>query len=412
MNVLSVEEARALILRALSPLSTEIEALVALQGRVLGASIESRWSLPAWDNSAMDGYALRADTVKTPGTILPVVHHIAAGDGRTYHLQAGQAARIFTGALMPEGADAVVIQENTNQTPEGVAILSVPVVGQNIRRAGSDVAAGECYLPRGRVITPGDISLLASQGYESAPVFRRPQVTIMTTGNELCPPGSGRPARGQLIDGNSVAIAAAAHACGAHTTVLPPLPDNAAATIAAFEAVESDVVVTTGGASVGDHDHVRAALLTVCGDSLKFWKVAVKPGKPIIFGKRGEQLFFGLPGNPVSALVTFEVFVRPALLALQGQTQILRQKFMAALASPLRAGGGRDEYRRGQCWNTDAGPVVRVYEKQSSGALSSIAGADVLVRVPRGAPALPKGNLVEATALSDAVLQGSFKEST
>jgi molybdopterin molybdotransferase len=411
MKLLSIEAAQALILETIAPLSLETHTLVNLAGRVLATPIIAKWPLPGWDNSAMDGYALRTQDVVSEGTVLPIRHHIAAGDGQHLSLEAGEAARIFTGALLPHGADAIVIQENTQMTPVGVKVLSVPVKGQNIRRAGSDIVSGQTCLEAGRVLTPGDISLLASQGYVEAEVFRRPDVTIMTTGNELCQPGSGRPQRGQIIDGNSVAIATAVRACDGCATVLPPLPDDAEATVNALEHVVSDVVITTGGASVGAHDHVRGALGQICGDSLKFWKVAIKPGKPIIFGHRNEQIFFGLPGNPVSALVTFEIFVRPALLALQGHTQIMRQPFSAKLENQLSAGGGRDEYRRGRCWNTHDGPIVRVFDKQSSGALSSISGADVLVRVPRGAQSQAVGSLVNVTALTNTVLQMKFKES-
>ena len=214
MKMLTVEEAQALILAEIQPLEAESVLLEKLGGRIAAADVRCQWPLPGWDNSAMDGYAVRAADVSSVPSCLAISDHIAAGDGRPRVLAPGTAARIFTGALLPDGADTVIVQEDTVRDGDSVQVNCLPRFGQHIRRAGSDVSAGALICTSGRVLTPGDISLLASQGYTETMVYERPVVTILTTGNELRSPGSGRPDRGEIIDGNTVALANAARAAG------------------------------------------------------------------------------------------------------------------------------------------------------------------------------------------------------
>ncbi len=398
--MLTVKEAQAIILGETAPLSSERVPLADLLGRVLSEDIRAPRALPALDNSAMDGYAVRAADVTEAGARLSVVHHLAAGDGGVYRVELGTAARIFTGAIMPAGADSVLIQENTVIDGDMIVAQRPVERGQNVRFAGSDIADGATVLRRGRCLSAGDISCLASLGFVDAPVIRPLRVTVLTTGDELVEPGTVNPRRGQIIEGNSVALTAAIRALGAECTRKSPIPDDPdQITCAIRDAAVGDVVVTTGGVSVGDHDHVRQCLRDICGDDLHFWKVAVKPGKPLIFGRAGGCLIFGCPGNPVSALVTFELFVRPALLRLAGHERCLPMTETAILSAALSAGGRREEYRRAALSLVDGHLMVDAARSQSSGALSSIAEADALIRVPVGAPARPAGSSVDIIRL-------------
>ena len=278
--------------------------------------------------------------IVSPGTALTIGPHIAAGDGEEYHLKPGTAARIFTGSVLPEGADTVILQEDTERDGSRVVVNEVPRHGQHIRFRGEDISPGQIVLSAGRVLSPGDLSCLASLGYTEASVHRRPSVQLMTTGRELLRPGEGPIKRGQIIDGNTGALAYAVRALGAVATVLPVVPDDRAETLAAVQsALTADVLITTGGVSVGEHDHVRDAIDAACPQGLSFWKVAVKPGKPLVFAQTANGFIFGLPGNPVSALVTFELFVRPALLKLSGHRHCLRAIDTATLVNSLPSWG-------------------------------------------------------------------------
>jgi len=255
-------------------------------------------------------------------------------------------------------------------------------------------------LPVGRLITPGDISAIAGQGQANVSVYRRPVVHIISSGDELIGVEDGPPARGQIVNGNCPALAAAVREWGAIPKILPAVGDDREATRAALAAGSvGDVLITTGGVSVGDHDHVGPALRSLSGDTLAFWKVAIKPGKPLAFGLIGACAAFGLPGNPVSALVTFEIFVRPALLAMMGHRRVLRRPLAAICDTPLPAGRRRREYLRAQRRYEEGVLYVTPARNQSSGALSSIAGADALIIVYPGAPAQEAGATVSILPL-------------
>lgn len=404
MALLSVPDALATVLARVSPLGPERVSLLDAVGRVLAESVTATRRLPAWDNSAMDGYAVRAADVSAPGVTLPVAAAVAAGDAGEAPLPPGAAVRIFTGAPLPPGADAVVIQEDTEAGPGTVTFRVAAEVGDNIRRAGSDVEPGTALLSPGRTLTPGDLALLAAQARLTLAVNRAPRVAIVSSGNELLEIDAGEPGRGQIANTNAWALAAAVRAAGGVPRILPILRDDRAATEAALAeaAASADLLLTSGGASVGDHDHVGPALKALSGDAFAFWKVAIKPGKPLIFGRIGACTAFGLPGNPISALVTFEVFVRPALLRLQGHAACVRRPVSAYTVGALSAGGPRTEYLRAAVRGAsgpEAGLWVDAGRAQGSGSLSSLAGADALVVRGPGCAAAHAGERVEVLLL-------------
>ena len=404
MSLLPVDEATARILSRLRPLPPERVSLLEARGRVLAEAVLATRRLPAWDNSAMDGYAVRAADLATPGVTLPVVGEVAAGAAGDVPLAPGTTVRIFTGAPVPPGADAVVMQEDTSREGGGVTFKTAPRVGENVRRAGSDVEPGTVVLPAGRALTPGDLALLAALGRLSANVHRRPEVAILSSGSELVDVDGDPPGPGQIVNSNAWALAAAVLDAGGVPRVLPILRDDREATIAALAdaAATADVLLTSGGVSVGDHDHVGPALSALSGDALAFWKVAIRPGKPLIFGLIQRCAAFGLPGNPISALVTFEVFVRPALRRLLGHTDPLRRPVPAVTRTPLGATGTRREYLRAA---VEVGPDGRLTvdpgRTQGSGNLSSLVGADALVVRREGSPAIEAGAAVEVLLLTE-----------
>lgn len=397
--MLSRSEARERILSTVSRLETERVSVFDAVGRVLDETVVARRDLPAWDNSAMDGYAVRAAEALA-GATLPVSDEIPAGDAGDRPLAPGTVARIFTGAPVPPGADSVVMQENTRREGDRVTFRQDAEPGRHVRRAGTDVHAGTTVLAPGRVLTPGDVAMLATQGRSLANVVRAPVVAIASTGDELLEVDGGDPGPGQITNGNTVALAAAVRALGCVPRVYPVVRDEREATLDAIRrAARADALITSGGVSVGDYDFVGEALVELSGAAFEFWKVAIKPGKPLAFGHVGECACFGLPGNPVSALVTFEVFVRPALLKMLGHRRVLRPPHVAVLDTPLRAGGHREEYLRASA-RFDGGVLyVDPTRTQSSGALASMCGADALVLNGVDAPARDAGDTVEVFLL-------------
>ncbi len=400
MSLLDVDDALRRVLHGVSPLNAESVPLVETVGRVAAREVRATRPLPAWDNSAMDGYAVRAEDVPTTPVTLPVVDAVAAGDRGDRGVPPGSAARIFTGAPLPPGVDTVILQEDAVRQGDVVRFSEIPRPGQHVRRRGSDIQRGDVVLAAGRVISPGDITASAGQGLGAIWVHRRPTVTIISSGDELIGVDDGPPARGQIVNGNCPALAAAVREVGGIPRILPAVGDDAEATLAALEGgATGDVLITTGGVSVGEHDHVGPALCALAGDAFAFWKVGIKPGKPLAFGFIGDCATFGLPGNPVSALVTFEIFVRPALLAMMGHTRVVRRPLEAVCDAPLAAGRRRREYLRAR--RRYEGGVLHVTpaRTQSSGALSSIAGADALIIVYPGAPAQDAGERVSILPL-------------
>lgn len=398
MSLLPVDEALRRILSQVTPLTSEHSSIDDAIGRALANSIVAKKTLPPWDNSAMDGYAVRAAEV-APGSVLKIAQRIFAGDRPTEPLRPGTCARIMTGAPMPPGADAVVMQERTSPGPdtEHVRIDEGPKPGANVRRRGEDIAEGAPLFEAGRQISLADAGSLWSQGLTHVEVHRAPRVSIATSGDELAEVGSSDPLR--IIDSNTHVIAAAVRASRAHATNLGRAADTLESQRSLFaKGLEHDVLITIAGASVGDKDFTRDALVAN-GVSLDFWKVAMRPGKPLSFGFKGKTLVFGLPGNPVSAMVTFELFVRPALRKLMGLSPEPRRE-PARLAGDFTKAAGlrhfvraRRELREGEVW---AVPL----STQSSGSLSAAAGADCLIEVDEAVTALANGSKISLLQLS------------
>jgi molybdopterin molybdotransferase len=379
----TIDDALALVLARVRPLGAEDVPVASAAGRVVSEAAAAVTDLPPFDSSAMDGYAVRAED--TPGQ-LTVVGHSAAGRPEARELGAGDAIVISTGAVVPAGANAVVPVERTS----GHVTVEAVSPGDNIRPRGGDARVGDVVVERGDVLRPAQLGALAAAGVASVRCTRRPRVAVLATGSELRAPGEPL-APGEIYESNTVLLAAQLVSAGADVTVLPSARDDESATRAALErGLESDVLVTSGGVSVGPHDLVRAALAELGADEI-FWRVAVKPGKPIAFAVRGETLVFGLPGNPVSSLVGFELFVRPALLALQGARDPGPAYLPGRLGATVRRTEQRDELVRARTRIEDGAVVLDPLTGQESHMIVRSAAASALVLVPRGSGALSDG---------------------
>jgi molybdopterin molybdotransferase len=394
-ELLSIDEALALVLGRVRPLAGEDVAVPDADGRVLAAPALAAVDLPPFPSSAMDGFAVRA--ADTPGT-LAVVGASAAGRPSGLTLGAGEAIAISTGAVVPDGADSVVPVEDVAVDGAMVAVPGYVCRNANVRDRGSDLEAGATVVGAGFRLGPGRLGALAAAGLVSVRCARRPRVAVLVTGTELRDPGAVlRP--GEIYDSNGLVLEAQARSAGAVVDRLPRVEDDEAATRNAIaRGLAADVLLTTGGVSVGEHDLVRAAEAAL-GVEEVFWRVAVRPGKPISFGVRGATLVFGLPGNPVSALVGFELFVRPALLALQGAVDPGPAFRPGRLAAATRPNGARDSLLRARS-RVEAGAVLLdVLGGQESHMIARAAGADALVLVPRGESELAGGSPVRYLAL-------------
>jgi molybdopterin molybdotransferase len=393
--VLVPAAARSRILAALAdvaPLPPERVPLADALGRALAEDLVAEADLPAFDASTMDGYALRAADARRAGARLPVAFEVFAGEPAPGPLPEGACCRIFTGAPLPAGADAVEQQEQVRRAGRAAVFARPAERGRFVRRRGSDVAAGRVAAPAGASLDPGTIALAAGVGRAEVLVHRRPRVVILPTGDEVVPVGR-TPRPGQIVETNGHALAAAARDAGAEPILLPAASDDPAALARALASVRgADALVTTGGVSVGARDLVRAAL-AAAGARLDFWRVAMRPGKPFAFGRWGAVAVFGLPGNPASALVTFELFVRPALRALAGLPGTGRLTVRARLASAQSKPPGLEVYLRARL------RVAVPLASQSSGDLSSAAGLDALAVLPAGRARLARGAPVEAIVL-------------
>jgi molybdopterin molybdotransferase len=377
--VLSVADAARTVIERVPRLAGEQVALDAARGRILAIDIVATRALPGFDNSAMDGYAVRSADL--PGT-LPVAGVVAAGQLDVEPVPAGAAVRIFTGAPMPPGADTVVIQEDATRDGDRVALPAAPI-GDNVRLTGEDVAIGEIVLAAGTRLGPWDIGLLAALGIASIPVARAPRVALIATGDELVDV-TATPGPGQLVDSSVHALAALVRESGGVADRLGIARDDLASLADRFAAsLGYDVVITTGGVSVGDRDYVRAAL-SAAGITLELYKIAMKPGKPFAFGMRAgphPAPVFGLPGNPVSTIVAFELFLRPALLAMQGATVTERPQATVRVAGGYRKQAGRAHYLRARVARDGEQLIASPHPKQGSAMLSSLVGCNALVVV-------------------------------
>jgi molybdopterin molybdotransferase len=395
-ELLSLEEALARILARVTPLDAEDVPLAAATGRVTALAVRARVDLPPFPSSAMDGFALRAGD--TPGR-LPVVARIAAGAPAPRALRAGEAMAIATGGVVPDGADAVVPIERVVDRDNDVEVPQPVDQGDNIRPRGGDVVAGAVVVQEGTRLGPAQIGALAAAGIDVVACRRRPRVMVLATGTELRRPGEELEP-GQVYEANGVLLAAAFAAAGADVEQLPAVADNEASHRRALEqGLEADVLVTSGGVSVGPHDLVRGILAELGVEEI-FWGVAVKPGKPLAFGVRGRTLVFGLPGNPVSSLVGAEVFVRPALAALQGASMPGPVYAQGRLAATVRRNQQRDEFQRARTVASDDGVQLELLRGQESHMIARAASADALVLVPRGEGELERGELVRYLPLA------------
>lgn len=393
--MLSVDEARGRILALVRPTGPEIVPLAEAWGRVTAASVAARLDQPPADVSAMDGYALRAAD-SGPRRVIgdaPAGHPFAGAVGP------GEAVRLFTGSVVPVGADTVLIQEDAARDADQVTPTEIPRPGANIRRRGQDFAAGDTVIPAGTRMGARLVGLAAAANHAWVSVHRRPVIAILATGDEIALPGDPVPPGG-IVSSNAHALAALVRAAGGTALVLPIAPDRPEAIAAAAASVAgADMLVTTGGASVGEHDLVQAALGTE-GFELDFWKIAMRPGKPLIAGRLGPVAVLGLPGNPVSALVCAVLFLVPALERLQGLPGAAPRTMRAVLGAPLPANDHRADHLRAMLDPRAAGmPVVTANARQDSSMLGVLSRSGALILRGPNAPAAEAGTEVDIIPL-------------
>ena len=395
-------DARRIILDHVAPLGQERTSLSAAVGRVLAEDVTAPWDMPQWDNSAMDGYAIRsADLVGESAVAgLIVTGYLPAGVAASGALEAGTAIRIMTGAPIPVGADAVVPIEDAEERGSRVFFGRIPDPGDHVRRRAGDIRAGETVLIAGTALGPSEISLLAALGRGGVAVFRRPRVAIVSTGDELIE--AGEPLLpGTIYNSNGTGLAATIRRAAAEPVVLPIARDERAALRARLEdGLRSDALVTTAGVSMGDRDLVRACLLDL-GVREVFWKVDIQPGRPTTFGVSGTRPVFALPGNPVAALLTGELFVRPALRAMMGHARPVEPAWQVRLADEVTPRRDRVTLLRVGLERRGTEIIARSAGHQATGFLRTMLGADAVALIPAGEAALPAGSVVDAHLLRD-----------
>ncbi|MCZ8316330.1 gephyrin-like molybdotransferase Glp [Phreatobacter sp.] len=389
-GLLPVEEALARVLDGASPLPEEWIPVADCDGRVLTRDLVASRSQPPEDMSSMDGYALRAADL--PGR-LTVVGEAAAGRGFPGEVGDGQAARIFTGAPIPDGADAVVMQEDTSRDGDTVIIDRTARAGQFIRRRGLDFTAGVTGLPAGTVMNPRSLALAAAMNHASVPVHRRPRVAILSTGDELVEPGTA-PGPNQIVSSNALAIAAIARRAGADVTHLGIAPDRLEATLSRVRDARDgghDILVTSGGASVGEYDLMREVIRHEGGE-LGFWKIAMRPGKPLMMADLGATRLLGLPGNPVASFVCAMLFLEPLIARLAGRLVNGPTTAAAVLGADVPANDLRADHLRARVIETDGRLVATPFPVQDSSMIRVLAEADALILRPAHAPAARQGD--------------------
>jgi molybdopterin molybdotransferase len=410
-SLVTIEDARAAVLAEISPLPPEPVPADEALGRVSAEAIIAGDPVPPFDNSAMDGYAVRVSDAAAASPDTPIELPVA-GESRAGHpwprpIDSPEAVAISTGAVLPDGADAVVRLEDTRSEEGRVTILNGPAPGLNVRRAGDDLPRGATALAAGTIIGPAELGVLASVGRSAVECHARPSLTVLVTGDELAAPDE-QLAPGQIHDTNSHTIPPLARLAGARVVTVDHVEDEPGAVRAALErSLAADVAVICGGVSVGQHDHVREALRDL-GVEERFWGVALKPGKPTAFGVRDGAMVFGLPGNPVSAVVTFLLLVRPALLALVGRTD-QPARSTAILDEDYPKTAGRAHAVRCRLEFAGDGWHVSPTKDQGSHVLSSLLGADCLALLPTEAEDLAAGSRVEIELLPETPLAGKME---
>ena len=397
-------EAVRLVLENTHRLPTEDVPLAEARGLALAEDLRARFDSPPFDNSAVDGYAVRSADAEA-GRTFRVIDEAPAGRPAAKSVGEGEAIKIFTGGVIPEGADAVVMVENTSGWGEEFELEKGASPGQNVRGSGEDVREGDVILRAGTEVGPPEIALAATQGYGTLPVYRRPEVVVLSTGTELVEPGTRDLSPGEIFDSNSFALMAQAEEVGARARRVSAASDDAGVLRSAVrEALETaDVVVTSGGVSVGEKDLVKGTMLEL-GVEQVFWGVKFKPGKPLFFGVREDASVFGLPGNPVSAMVCFELFVRPALVKMMGRKDKGRPRIQVYFEEDVKNHFGRMHAMRISLKKTEKGWLARSVGAQGSGLVSSLTKADALALIGPESEGVKAGDLVEAIVLREGVI--------
>jgi molybdopterin molybdotransferase len=402
--MLSVAEARARIVAAFRPLGSEQVGLAQALGRVLAEDVAARLTQPPADVSAMDGYAVRSVDVASVPARLRIVGQAPAGSSYDRAVGPGEAVRIFTGGPLPEGTDTIVIQEDTTAEGDHVTVREGAARGTYVRPAGLDFRAGDVLLRRGRLLTSRDIGIAAAMNAPWLRVTRRPRIAVLATGDEVVMPGDPI-GRHQIVSSNGLSLAAFVTACGGDPIHLGIAPDDRDALRRMAEAaVGADLLVTSGGASVGDHDLVQA-VLGEAGMQVDFWKIAMRPGKPLMFGRIGATAVLGVPGNPVSSLVCATMFLRPAIDAMLGREIEVEPQPTALLGRDLPANDSREDYLRARLsYDAQGRRVATPFDRQDSSMLSLLSKADCLVVRPPRAPAISAGSVVDIVPLTGGCL--------
>ena len=393
--MVTIAEARRIILLQARLLPVVTVPLLESLGMVLAEDVRSPWDIPAADNSAMDGYAFAHGSLR--GLSLPVCGFLPAGTIRTEAVPPGEAIKIMTGAIIPSDCDTVVPIEDVLTTPEGITLKDVSKRGSHVRKRGGDVGADEHVFTAGTLIRPQEVGMLASFGKTKASVYRKPVVAILATGDELVEP-DGERLPGKIINSNSLSVAAQVLEAGGTPVMLGIARDDRVVTRAMLlKSLAADVIITSGGVSVGDHDFVKEVIEEMGGE-LKFWKINMKPGKPLAFAVVADKPLFALPGNPVAAMVGFEMFVRPALLAMMGHTRIIRPLVKAVVTEPIHNTGDRPHLIRALVELKNGKYHLKTTGDQGSARLSSLTLGNALVLIPARA-AVNSGDEVDASLL-------------
>jgi len=406
--MISVEKALETILANFRPLGLEKINILKTGGRVMGEDIYAPRNIPSANNSAMDGYAVRhMDTrgaTKNKPLLLKIVEDIPAGKVAQKKINKGEAARIMTGAVIPEGADAVIRQEDTQKEGRTVIIYTAAKKAENIRFAGEDVHKGELVVKKGTSLRPADIGMLAALGKAFVSVYQQPRVAIMSTGDELVDIETDPPP-GKIVNSNSYSLTAQVLACGAIPVMLGISKDKKSDLEETFKtALHADLIISSGGVSVGDFDFVKNVMGEI-GNAMHFWQVAMRPGKPLAFGAIENVPLFGLPGNPVSAMVSFEQFVRPSLLKMMGHTKIFRQTIKAVCTDEFQKQAGFRHFIRAIVKKEKNKYIATTTGDQGSGILKSMVTANALIVMGENETRLKKGTEVTVQLLDDSLFQ-------
>jgi molybdopterin molybdotransferase len=378
--LLSVADALSRVLEHATPLPAEEVPVAEAEGRVLVYALKARRTQPPADVSAMDGYAVRASDVAKAPVRLKVIGEVPAGRPFARAIGPGEAARIFTGGVIPDAADTIVIQEHAKRDGDSVEVERASVKGRHIRVQGLDFKAGETLLPAGHRLTARDLALAAAMNHPLVPVYRRPKIALFATGDELVPPGV-EPAPGQIVSSNTISLAALARAEGAIVDDLGIVSDRLDDTVAAVRrarAIGADILLTSGGASVGDYDLVQKAFAAE-GMTLSFWRLALRPGRPLMHGRLGAMDVLGVPGNPVSAFVCGFLFLVPLIRRLAGRTDLAPPIESAILGCDLPENDERADYLRATLKDSPQGPVATPFPVQDSSMIAPLAKSDCLV---------------------------------